>query len=210
MVGDYLRDKTISWKTRRNLLQTGVFPYETRLQKWGKHPNGICGLWKRFREMDLELLGGKPTRQHWASADQCMPSSGSRTNRGSQRLLSTSTRWSSSFNKYKMVLTRRDQGTRIGTLFLGGPRSRWENLCRNTSPHSHSTCRRVWSRLKEKVRGRVNRSARVDSPRTDEVEVKRSFLLRRPDGWVINRKTKKIILGYVTCQGYPVIREKLH
>jgi hypothetical protein len=81
----------------------------------------------------------------------------------------------SSFKRYKMVLARRDQGTRIGNLFLGGPRSRRENLCRNTLPHSQSTCRRVWSRLKEKVRGRVNRSARVDSSRIDEVDLKRSF-----------------------------------
>ena len=43
---DWLRDKTTSWKARR------------RLQKWGKHPDGICGLCKRSREMDLKLLGG--------------------------------------------------------------------------------------------------------------------------------------------------------
>jgi hypothetical protein len=29
---------------------------------------------------------------------------------------------------------------------------------------------------------------------TDEAEVEKSFWLSRPDGWVINRKTKKIIL----------------
>ena len=29
---------------------------------------------------------------------------------------------------------------------------------------------------------------------TDEAEVEKSFRLNRPDGWVINRKTKKIIL----------------
>ena len=45
-VGDWLRDKTTSWKTRRRLFQTnaGVFPCETRLQKWGKHSDGICEL----------------------------------------------------------------------------------------------------------------------------------------------------------------------
>jgi hypothetical protein len=46
----------------------------------------------------------------------------------------------------------------------------------------------------EKVRGRANRPARVDSPIADEAEVKRSFWLSRPDGWVINRKTKNIFL----------------
>jgi hypothetical protein len=59
----------------------------------------------------------------------------------------------------------------------------------------------VWSRLgeiweeakeetMEKVRGRENRPARADSPMTDEAEVEKSFWLNRPDGWVINRKTK--------------------
>jgi hypothetical protein len=52
VVGDWLRDKTISWKARRRLLQTnaGVFPCEARLKKWGKHPDGICELCKRCRE----------------------------------------------------------------------------------------------------------------------------------------------------------------
>jgi hypothetical protein len=46
----------------------------------------------------------------------------------------------------------------------------------------------------EKVRGRANRQVRADSPMADEAEVEKSFWLSRPDGWVINRKTKKIIL----------------
>ena len=56
----------------------------------------------------------------------------------------------------------------------------------------------IWETAKEeameKVRGRVNRPARADSPMVDETEAKRSFYLIRPDGWVINRKTKRIIL----------------
>ena len=37
---DWLRDKTISWKRHRSLLQTNVdtIPFETRHQKWGNHP----------------------------------------------------------------------------------------------------------------------------------------------------------------------------
>jgi hypothetical protein len=60
---DWVRDKTISWKTRRRLLQTNVvvFPYEIRLQKWDKQPDGICELCKSYREMGLKLSGGKPT-----------------------------------------------------------------------------------------------------------------------------------------------------
>ena len=63
-MGDWLRDKTIPWKTWRRLLQTNadVFPCEARLQKWGKHPDGICELCKRCREMGLDLLVGKSAR----------------------------------------------------------------------------------------------------------------------------------------------------
>ena len=55
----------------------------------------------------------------------------------------------------------------------------------------------IWEEAKEeameKVKGRVNRPSRADSPMVDETEVEKSWL-SRPDGWVINRKTKKIIL----------------
>ena len=61
---DWLLDKTVSWKERRRLLQTntGTFPCEGRLQKWVNHPDGICGLWKRSRQMGLKILGGRPVR----------------------------------------------------------------------------------------------------------------------------------------------------
>jgi hypothetical protein len=56
----------------------------------------------------------------------------------------------------------------------------------------------IWETAKEeameKANGRTNRRARTDSPMIDEAEVQKSFWLSRPDGWVINRKTKKIIL----------------
>jgi hypothetical protein len=63
-LGDWLHDKLIPWKAHRCLLQTnsGTFPCESLLQKWGKHSDGICGLCKRCREMGLGLLGGKPAR----------------------------------------------------------------------------------------------------------------------------------------------------
>ena len=37
-MGDWLKDKSTSWKAHRRLLQTnaGVFPCEARLQRWGK------------------------------------------------------------------------------------------------------------------------------------------------------------------------------
>ena len=56
----------------------------------------------------------------------------------------------------------------------------------------------IWKTVKEeemeKVKGRANRRVRANSPMVDEAEVERSFWLSRPDGWVINRKTKKIVL----------------
>jgi hypothetical protein len=56
----------------------------------------------------------------------------------------------------------------------------------------------IWKVVKEevmeKVKGRANSLSRTDSPMVEEVEVEKSFWLSRPDGWVINRKTKKIIL----------------
>jgi hypothetical protein len=51
----------------------------------------------------------------------------------------------------------------------------------------------IWETV-EKVRGRVNTSGRTDSSMTDETEVEMSFWLSRTDGWVINRKMKKILL----------------
>ncbi len=63
-IGDWLRDKTVPWKARRRILQTnaGVFPRKALLQRWGKHPDGICELCKRCRELGLKLLGGRPAR----------------------------------------------------------------------------------------------------------------------------------------------------
>ena len=47
-MGDWMRDKSVSWKSRKRLLQTNTdtFPYETCLQKWDKHSDGICDLCK--------------------------------------------------------------------------------------------------------------------------------------------------------------------
>ena len=63
LMGVWLRDKTISWKTHRRILETdeGIFPWEDRLQKLGKHADGIFGLCKRRLEMGLKLLVGTPS-----------------------------------------------------------------------------------------------------------------------------------------------------
>jgi hypothetical protein len=56
----------------------------------------------------------------------------------------------------------------------------------------------IWEATKEetmeKINGREIRRAGADSPMVVEVEVEKSFCLNRPDGWVIKRKTKKIVL----------------
>ena len=56
----------------------------------------------------------------------------------------------------------------------------------------------IWEAAKEeameKTKGRETRRARADSLMVVETEVEKSFWFSRPDGWVINRKTKKIVL----------------
>jgi hypothetical protein len=46
----------------------------------------------------------------------------------------------------------------------------------------------------EKVRRNKDRTSGGDSTVIDVGEVEKSFWLSRPDGWVVNRKMKKIIL----------------
>jgi hypothetical protein len=57
----------------------------------------------------------------------------------------------------------------------------------------------IWETAKEeemeKTNGREIRRAGADSPMVVEAEVEKPFWLSRPDGWVINRKTKKIVLS---------------
>ncbi len=54
----------------------------------------------------------------------------------------------------------------------------------------------IWEAAKEEAmeKGRETRRTWADSPMVVETEVEKSFWLSRPDGWVINRKAKKIIL----------------
>jgi hypothetical protein len=165
-VGDWLRDKAVSWKARRRLLQTnaGVFPCEARLQRWGQHPDGICELCKRCRELGLKLLGGRPVR-------------------GTTGHLQNS-----------VCRLQAPAATGAHNACFQWPLT----LDLQTGVVSTEDTDEIWEAAKEeameKVKGRANRRARVDSPMVDEVEVEKSFWLSRPDGWVINRKTKKILL----------------
>jgi hypothetical protein len=56
----------------------------------------------------------------------------------------------------------------------------------------------VWLAAKSeaisKVRKRQGGAKGTEAPSPDEKEVEKIFLLSRPDGWVINKKTKRIIM----------------
>ena len=56
----------------------------------------------------------------------------------------------------------------------------------------------IWETVKEgvmeKIRRNKDRTSGGYPTEIDEEEVEKSFCLSRPDDWVVNRKTKKIIL----------------
>ncbi len=92
-MGDWLWDKTISWKARRRLLQTnaGTFPCEGRLQKWVKHPDGICGL-QAQQENGPQTAGCQTyARHHRTSPEQCVQTPSPNGHGCPQYLLPTST-----------------------------------------------------------------------------------------------------------------------
>jgi hypothetical protein len=68
----------------------------------------------------------------------------------------------------------------------------------NTGVISDEDTSEIWGAAKEtaieKARRNKNKTSGEDSTMIDVREVERSFWLSRPDGWVVNRKMKKIIL----------------
>jgi ribonuclease HI len=200
-IGDWLRDKSVSWKARRRLLQTnaGVFPCEARLQRWGKHPDGICELCKRCREMGLKLLGGRPARGTTGHLQSSVcrlqaPAATGAHNTCFQRVQDDMSKAKSVCRDWEFV----SKGTEIS---LGKFVSEYFTpltLGLQTGVVSTEDTDEIWDVAKEeameKTKGRETRRARADSPMVDETEVEKSFWLSRPDGWVINRVTKKIML----------------
>jgi ribonuclease HI len=200
-VGDWLRDKTISWKARRRLLQTnaGVFPCVARLQRWGKHPDGICELCKRCRALGLKLLGGKPARGTTGHLQSSVcrlqaPAATGAHNTCFQRVQDDMSKARSVCRDWKFVSkgTEISLGKFVSTYFTP------LTLDSRSDVVSTEDTEEIWKAAKEeameKAKGNANRQVRVDSPMVDEAEVEKSFWLSRPDGWVINEKTKKIIL----------------
>ena len=200
-VGDWLRDKTISWKVRRRLLQTnaGVFPCAAHLKKWGKHADGICELCKRCREMGLKLLGGRPARGTTGHLQSSVcrlqaPEATGAHNACFQRVQDDISKARSVCRDWEFV----SKGTEIS---LGKFVSEYFTpltLDLQTGVVSTEDTDEIWETAKEeameKINGREIRRAGADSPMVVEAEVEKSFWLSRPDGWVINRKTKKIVL----------------
>jgi hypothetical protein len=195
------RDKPGSWKARRRLLQTnaGVFPCEARLQRWGKHPDGICELCKRCREMGLKLLGGRPARGTTGHLQSSVcrlqaPAATGAHNACFQRVQDDMSKARSVCRDWKFVSkgTEISLGKFVSTYFTP------LTLDSRSDVVSTEDTEEIWKAAKEeameKAKGKANRQVRVDSPMVDEAEVEKSFWLSRPDGWVINEKTKKIIL----------------
>ena len=201
MMGDWLRDKTVSWKAHRRLLQTntGTFPCEGRLQKWGKHPDGICGLSKRSREMGLKLLGDRPahdTTGHLQSSVCRLqaPSVTGDHNTYFQLVQDDMSKARSTSKDWEFV----SKGTEIS---LGRFVSEFFTpltLDSNTGVISDEDTAEIWGVAMEaaieKARRNKKQTSGEDSTMIDVREVERSFWLSRPDGWVVNRKMKKIIL----------------
>ena len=131
-MGDWLWNKTISWKTRRRLLQTnaGTFPYEGCLQKWGKHPDGICGLSKCNREMTLKLLGDRPVRGTTGHLQNSVWRLQVPADTGAHNTC---------FQLVQDDMSKVRSVTKTGNLSRRGRRSHWEGLYQNFLHHSRST-----------------------------------------------------------------------
>ena len=200
-MGDWLRDKTISWKARRRLLQTnaGTFPCEGRLQKWGKHPDGTCGLCKRSREMGLKLLGVRPARGTTGHLQSSVcrlqaPAATGAHNTCFQQVQDDMSKARSVSKDWEFV----SKGTEISlgrfVLEFFTPFT----LDSDTGVISDEDTAEIWGAAMEvameKARRNKHKTSGEDSTMIDAREVERSFWLSRPDGWVVNRKMKKIIL----------------
>ena len=201
-MGDWLHDKLIPWKARRRLLQTnsGTFPCESRLQKWGKHSDGICGLCKRCREMGLGLLGGKPARgttghlQSSACRLQAPAATGAH-NQCFQQVQEDMSKARSTCKDWDFV----SKGTEISVgrflIEYFTPVTLGEQ---HQGALSDEDVAEVWLAAKSEAISKVRRTKGgakgVEAHCPDVKEVEKTFWLSRPDGWVINKKTKRIIM----------------
>ncbi len=181
-VGDLLRDKTISWKARRRLLQTnvGYFPCESRLQKWGKHTDGICELCKRYREMGLKIPGGRPARdttEHLQSSVCRLqsPVVTGANNECFQRVQDDMSKARSVCRTWEFV----SKGTEISVGKFVSEYFTSLTLDSRSGVVSTEDTDEIWKTVKEesmeKVKERANRLVRTDSSMYDETEVEKSF-----------------------------------
>jgi hypothetical protein len=202
-IGDWLRDKAVPWKARRRLLQTnaGVFPCEVRLQRWGKNPDGICELCKRCRELGLKLLGGKPARDTTGHLQISVCRLQVPVATGAHYHV-TCFQWvQDDMGKARSICRDWEFVSKGTEISLGKFVSEFFTsltLDLQTVVVSTEDTDEIWESAKEeameKINGREISRAGADSPMVVETEVEKSFWLSRTDGWVINRKTKKIVL----------------
>jgi hypothetical protein len=72
-------------------------------------------------------------------------------------------------------------------------KDKWNRTIRNTARRGEVESL-LEERLIENVRRNKDRTSGGDSTAIDVGEVEKSFWFSRPDGWVVNRKMKKIIV----------------
>jgi hypothetical protein len=190
-VGDWLRDKTISWKARRRLLQTnaGVFPCKARLQKWGKqHAEGIFQLCNGAERWALSYWGEDPLgAPPGICRAACVASKLQRLQGPTMRVFNgCKIRVQDDMSKARSVCRDWDFVSKGTEISLGKFVSEYFTpltLDTQSSVVSIEDTDEIWKAVREeameKVKGRANRQVRADSPRVDEVEVEKSFWLRR-------------------------------
>ncbi len=169
------------------------------MQKWGKHADGICDLCKRCREIGLKLLGGRPARGTTGHLQSSVCRLQAPTDTGAhnacfQRVQDDMSKVRSVSRDWEFVSKGAEisLGKFVSEYFTPLTLDSWSSVV------STEDTDEIWKTAKEeameKVKGRANRQVRADTSMVDEVEVEKSFCLSRSDDWVINRKTKKIIL----------------
>jgi hypothetical protein len=160
---------------------------------------GFVNYVNEYREMVLKLLGGRPARGTTGhlQSDVCRlqaPAATGAHNACFQRVQDDMSKVRSVCRDWEFVSkgTEISLGKFVSEYFTPLTLDSWSGVV------STEDTDKIWKVVKEegmeKVKGRANRLVGVESTVVEETEVEKSFWISRPDGWVINRKTKKINL----------------
>ena len=179
-VGDWLRDKTISLKTRRRLLQTNADVFHVReengtnIQMGSANCAGAVESWSSNCWTEDPPVEHWASGHHWASAELCVTppsSSGNRAHNAFFQLVQDDMNKARSVNKNWEFVSK---GTEIS---LGKFVSEYFTpltIDSRSGVVSTEDIDEIW-KATEKVRGGSNRPVgRLDSPMTDETEVEKS------------------------------------